>query len=891
MKPGIQSRNMGSRQFYITSLTAIFASLAPAEEAAAQEARRDSARTATVAPAPEYRASGLKEMILGRGWRDLWVTPVRAPIFDMDTYAGGIKFQERGGGKQSLSLHFVEQNGWGEHQFRSVNKFPLIQAMPPALRGTLSGDIIQDEVSHLLPGAPLIVPPLLEALGALHVTPALYVMPDEPRLGIYRDTFALMLGTVELSPKEAPDEKPGFAGSTKILGMDKFLDTIQSSRVHRFDEKELFALRLMDFLINDNDRGSDNMRVARFGTDGDYHWRPLPRDRDRAFTNADGLLVKFLIRPVYPKLIAFNTAYDLEGLVFTGHEIDRRLLQRVTRRDAEEIGRRVTSTITNEVIEKVIQLLPREWRTQTTEHQRLRRILRARRDQIPDVAREFYEWLATEVDVHGTDQDERAEIERHANGRVTVTLIGADKPLKGQQYYQRTFDPAETNEVRVYLHDGKDAAVVRGASSDGIKIRIIGGGGDDVLADSTSGKGVRFYDEKGDNRFVTAKSTKVSERKWDEPKEGAGTRFDAPWRPDWGGSSGFGPTFSFAHGAGLVVGFGPRYKTYGFRRLPHRVEASANFLLGLGNGLPGVNAKVDYRAENSPVALVLNTRATKFEAFSFRGFGNKSPDLTTSRANVDQDLIAVEPSYVYQVGWRKREASGGAIMLGDSMPAKLRPLAGKIEAGPVLYWTDAKAPPSSPYALEAANGRDVQGRVGGRVMVDLDMTPAGAVPDRGFTFESELTGYPALWDVNDTFGTAAMAAAVYVPLPGEGTHFAVRAGGAVASSSVPVLHAPALGGRQNLRGYSWRRFTGDKTAFASAELRVPVGVLPLFIRWQTGVFGLADAGRVWFDGESNGNWHTGFGGGIWLSSLGQTVSIAYAHGDKGRFYLQKGMSF
>jgi hypothetical protein len=57
------------------------------------------------------------------------------------------------------------------------------------------------------------------------------------------------------------------------------------------------------------------------------------------------------------------------------------------------------------------------------------------------------------------------------------------------------------------------------------------------------------------------------------------------------------------------------------------------------------------------------------------------------------------------------------------------------------------------------------------------------------------------------------------------------------------------------------------------------------------VFGLMDVGRVWLDGESPGGWHKGVGGGLWFSSLGQTFSVAYAHGDEHRFYLQKGMSF
>jgi len=152
----------------------------------------------------------------------------------------------------------------------------VAQAMPPEIRGTLLGDIIQDNVSSLFPAGALMVPPLLDAIGVLNVKPELAVIPDDPRLGVYRDSVAGMLGTIELSPQEAPNNEPGFAGSRKIVNGLSFIEELESSPVHRVDERELLAVRLIDFLINDNDRGADNIRFARYGSDSAYTWRPLP---------------------------------------------------------------------------------------------------------------------------------------------------------------------------------------------------------------------------------------------------------------------------------------------------------------------------------------------------------------------------------------------------------------------------------------------------------------------------------------------------------------------------------------------------------------------------------------------------------------------------------------
>jgi hemolysin activation/secretion protein len=210
----------------------------------------------------------------------------------------------------------------------------------------------------------------------------------------------------------------------------------------------------------------------------------------------------------------------------------------------------------------------------------------------------------------------------------------------------------------------------------------------------------------------------------------------------------------------------------------------------------------------------------------------------------------------------------------------------------VFLWTEADPKPGSPFATEFANGRDVEGRAGVRVSLDLDQAVRRATTERGWTFRAELAGYPPVWDVNESFNTANAVGSAYLPILGETAHLALRAGGAFASGAFPLQHAPAIGGQETLRGYNFQRYAGETSAFGSVELRVPVAVtVPLLVRWRLGVFGLADAGRVWFEQQSPGGWHTGVGGGIWLSSLGQTFSLAYAHGESNRVYLQKGMSF
>src|SRR5688572_14001040 len=80
----------------------------------------------TIVPGPNYEAGALARNILGSGWRDVWRTPVKVPVFDLGSYGGGLDIEKRGGGFQTITLHLTEHDGWREYRFRSVDKYPVL---------------------------------------------------------------------------------------------------------------------------------------------------------------------------------------------------------------------------------------------------------------------------------------------------------------------------------------------------------------------------------------------------------------------------------------------------------------------------------------------------------------------------------------------------------------------------------------------------------------------------------------------------------------------------------------------------------------------------------------------------------------------------------------------
>ena len=869
-----------------------------------------------ITPGARYEAGAFKRFVLGTGWRDLWTTPVPVPVLDMETYADGLELDKRGGGAQSLVLHLKEKDGWREYRFRSVDKYPL-QSMAPELKGTLVGRMFQDRVSVLFPAAPIIVHPLLEAVSVLHVASDLYVMGDTPRLKDERDTAAGMLGTFELKGDEAPDDKPGFAGSRAIKGVEKFHEDLASGREHRLDEREFLAARLVDFLINDPDRSFDNYDWARFGEKGAYVWRPLPRDRDQAFIDARGWMNALVFRPLMPTLMTFGPTYDLNGLTYSTYVHDRRLLQRLTANDFRDVALRVRSAITDSVIMRAIGELPAEWREHTTADERLWTTLRARRDALMEVAVAFYRQLASELDVFATDDADRIEVLRHADGRVTVTITdpipgivaerrdnrtivttsdGAVAPISETPlgpYFSRTFIPGETKEIRLYAGGGDDVAVITGAASDAITIRLIGGKGDDVLADSTSGSASYLYDAEGANRFRVPRESHMDTRAWKPLAPETGMRIGSDWAPDWGDSKGWQPSVAYNDAAGLIVGAGPGFRSYGFRRLPYHWDVSSALLVGTSNRRLGFALNADYRLENSPRAYQLLATATQLEATRFFGYGNNTPQTSRELSLVNQSMISVKPSHVWYLGWRKREGAGNALRGEDTIRIGVRPAIGELRVGPTFTWIDPEPESGSPLALSEGGGRSF-GVAGAALGFALDRTDDDAVPTAGHRIEAGVAAYPLrMRGVGDAFGTASARASAYIPLQrvGAGPHLAVRLGAATAIGDYPAQYAAAIGGRSSVRGYTFGRFAGDVATDAGAELRVPVGTMNLFIRSRVGVFALADAGRVWFDGRSDGAWHSGVGGGIWFAALGRSVSLAYARGEASRLYIKGGPFF
>ncbi|MBI4502071.1 MAG: BamA/TamA family outer membrane protein [Gemmatimonadetes bacterium] len=832
----------------------------PLARAAAQGPPAD---TVVVAPGPEYRAGWLHQLLFGRHYRGLWVEPIPAPVLDLGAFAGGLVPVRRGGGRQTKSLRLRAPDG-REYVFRSIDKDPAA-ALPEPLRRTIAGRVLQDQISSGHPAAPLVAAPLLDAAGILHADPILAFLPDDARLGDFRAEFGNMLGIIEERPDEGDGDAPGWGGFTRIVGSERLLERLQESPKDRLDAGAFLTARLVDMWLGDWDRHPDQWRWAVIQRGGTRRWLPIPRDRDQAFVRLDGILPG-LARYSRPQLQSFGRDFpSISGLTWSGRQMDRRFLVQLGWPQWDSVVRDLDERLTDSAVAVAVGQSPTPYLA--IDSARLASALRNRRTGLPKAARRFYLQLAREPDIHATDRPEVAQLHRDADGSVEVVLraTGNDQP-----YFARRFDPAETREVRLYLHGGDDSAVLTGAGPDRITLRVIGGGGDDVLRDATAVGGVRFYDDRGRTRVKLGPASRLDERRWRPLRASPGPDGAGAWR-DWGDRWLPVPWITFGPDLGLFLGGGASYQRFGFRREPYAWRARLRAGYATGAARPRVEFDADRRAENGPLVYTVAARASGIETIRFYGLGNATPGGPTDAFKVRQTQITVRPAV-------------GIVTAGAS-----------VTVGPVLSYAKTDLLAGTLLERTRPYGTEPFGQLGARLEFSMDTRDTTAAATQGALGRLGTSVYPAVLDVESPFGEIHGEMATFLSAAGAlQPTLALRIGGKKVWGDFPFHEAAFLGGAGSVRGLAEQRFAGTAAAWGNAELRVALGRFFMVLPGRFGVFGLTDAGRVWASGEASRTWHTGVGGGVWFAFLSSANTISAAvvrSAERNGVYVRAGFAY
>lgn len=820
----------------------------------------------------EYAATPFKEFLWGKYYRAAWVAPVEFPVINLNTEKGGLVPVQMGGRLQSKSLR-VEGKDGTQYVLRSLTKFPE-RALPENMQNTVAAKIFKDQTSTSHPYAAYVIPPMGDAAKIFHTNPIKVFVPDSPNLLQFRGDFSDQLALFEQRAAHDLSDKDNFGNAQDAIKSSKLISAMLADHDIVVEEQEVLRNRLFDMLIGDWDRHEDQWRWAEFSCEKENHdqcshqdnidkyYIPIPKDRDQAFAVFDGFFPYLMTRKwIAPRFQSFDyTIKNVEGVNFNARYVDRFFLTRLNKQDWIAMAEELKLLITDSIIDYSIKLWPDT--IYKLDGEAVTAKLKSRRDQLPEYAVEYYNFLAKEVEVLGSEKNEIFEITRLNNDSTLVKVYKLNENNKRIIFYERTFLTSETNEIRIYGLGGKDEFLVLGNVKKGILLRIIGGYGKDVIVDSSKVNGLRkltrVYDTEKKTEIIKGKETVVH-----TSKHKSKNKYDRKsYKPNVLYPNAF---FGYNPDDGLFIGGGATYKKQGFRKDPfkatHRLIGNIAFKTFSFNVLytgefVDLFGRTDFRLD-----ILLNYP----KLTNFFGYGNE----TTFNNN--------ENGRDYYVTRYNSLITRGLFVFSNNKPAVLR-------VGPHYQRIITEDAPER-FLTEDAGSSQIDSTSSQYLGLTLDykyeiknrkvLPSRGIVFSLGGVFNQEISGK----DFNNLKLRAKLT--LYVPIYHALT-YVINLSGTTLFNEFEYYQSATLGGlnytKDNdvLRGYRRDRFSGRSSFAWNNELRWRIfNFKTVLFPGQFGLSAFFDVGRVWYDDESSSIWHNNFGGGIWVSPMDVAVFSAY----------------
>lgn len=798
------------------------------------------------------KVTGLQRLFNGENYRKEWSTPVNLKVFNVNTEKGGFTIEGVGGGKQTKSLQLKDKKG-REWALRTIDKDPS-GAIPENFRQSFASNIVQDLISAAHPYAPLAIPTLADTADILVSTPEFFFVPDDPALGYYKPLFANKVCLLERKdPDKGSDSKSSF----------KLFNIMREDNDHTVDQEAVLRARLLDMLIADWDRHFDQWRWATRDTGQGKLYTPIPRDRDQAFFYSDGLLVRHFSRRLIPFLkgLRYHIA-DINKLNTVSKDFDRMFLNNLDEKAWSRVATEFTNTLTDQKIHAAIHKMPTE--IYDISGSEIINKLISRKKNLNHQALKYYKFLSKEVDILGSNENEKFTISA-VNDSVMLTVFSYRKTTDTNfVMYQRVFDQRVTKEIRLYGFNGEDKFEVDSAMHSTLRIRMIGGRGNDSFFIKSRLR-TFVYDNVNDTNYLVASSRTKKYFKNDPTiNEFQIKHFNYPIRRYPHIVMGFNADDGFIAGTGLS------FTQYGFRKQPYSTDHQLTALYAVTK-----NAfRVKYHGEKiqafGNTDILLHAELSSPVLNNFFGFGN--------RTVIDES----KPISFYRVRYQFAEAD---VLLRKKLLNIL-----SFSAGPTLFHYWNKPQDNEDYILgkPADAGLDslavysTKTYAGIKAAIEINNLNSELFATRGIRWVSKLSLLQPLNDrsraVNKLESDMIIYASLKIPANVIGV---IKLGaGHIFNDSIEYFQALSLGQNNALRGFRKNRFSGNSMAYASLELRIKLFDSRSYIfPGQVGLVVFNDIGRVWYGGENSKRWHYAAGGGFYYNPFNlliMSATVAYS---------------
>jgi len=799
----------------------------------------------------EISKSQIFKKLWGKHYRKYYGTKIAAPTVLLDTLFGGLTPVRKGGGHQSRSLRLEDKDG-KQYVMRALRKSATQYLQAVAFKNqyiegqfdnTYTESLLLDIYTAAHPYTPFAIGGLADAIDIYHSNPTLYFIPKQNALKHFNESFGDELYMIEERATSGHGNLESFGFSNELISTSDLLKKLRKSDNNSIDEDTYIRARLFDMLIGDWDRHEDQWRWAEFKKGKKVVYKPVPRDRDQAFSKNDGLILGFLTR-VIPALRLMQVYNDemrnVKWFNVEPYPLDINLINNSTYKNWEDQVAFIQSNITNDVIEKAFNLVPNEVNDKTIKD--IKSKLKGRLKKLPEIARTYYKHLSKYAVVKGNDKDNWFDIERLQNGKTAINIYNIKKGKRGTSIFSKIYSKKETSEIWVYGLDDSDVFKITGVKKNIIPLRIVGGQNNDTYI-IENGKRVTIYDYKTKkNTFITNKG---KQRLFNDYETNVYNYKKLKYSQNQ-----LVPSIGSNPDDGFKIGIKDVFTVYGFERNPFTQQHTLIASYYQANKGFDINYNAEFGNVFHNWNLLIETIFTSPNySINYYNLGNETrnfeDDFGEDYHRVRLSKYAINPSlkWVGRLGAQfnfgstiesiEVEATENRFIstLPNTLIEKRRNYAG-VQASYFYENFDNNTFPTLGMNIELKTGWKSN-------LEDSDENHAFISPSLRFDYKLSSNG-------NIVLGTKLK-------------------GHIIIGDNFEFYNGASIGGFDGLRGYRNQRFTGNQSFYQNTDIRlnlrkVKTELVPL----QLGVFGGFDYGRVWLENENSEDWKTSYGGGIWL---------------------------
>ncbi|MEP6713600.1 MAG: BamA/TamA family outer membrane protein [Ferruginibacter sp.] len=840
-------------------------------------ATADFADSISVAANTGLHASAFKKIFLGKNYRKEWLQPVKVPVLHLQTACGGLTPTKEGGGKQTHTLKVKDATG-REWSLRSIKKFPG-GAVPPGLKHTIAEEIVTDAISASYPYGALSAAVLSRAAQVPYFKDSLVFIADDAALGEYRKKYKNLLVLME-EKQPVTFFKNEEAKKIKLISSEELFYKVANNNA-KVDQQAVLQARLLDNFMMDFDRHEEQWEWLVVDDEKSKTYYPVPKDRDQVFFINMGAIPHIAKnKNILPELEGFHKkAEHIQTFNRPARNFDRYFLNELSAGQWSSQVDLFLLAMTDSVIETAMHMQPVEIQSYAAE--KIIKTLKEKRRFFKADMMKYYRFLSNTVSIVGTNSSDSFSVLKNTDGKVLVTVMGADSTGKvgNTIIYSRLFDPAETEEIRMYGLEADDKFILSGDNKD-IKLRLIGGPGNDTFSNTGDAKKILAYDVSFEQNSIVG--TGIKNKIKDDPLNNIYTRLGYLYDKKSPSIA-----FEYASDGGLFLGVKFSSTPQGFRLSPYRSSQKIFVTRAINSSSYHIKYAGNFVQVLKHTSLLISgDLKLPTSRTAFYGIGNTSIN--------DQFKPSKHKYYLahYSLG-------NLSFSFRDSVKSWLT-----LKAGPLLQYYSVKREdntdtyidgvyPGLPLATAALK---TQYYAGAELGLEVNTRNNKLFPTRGIFFNVVAQTLFGLNNYSNQHTEATANFSFYTDfLAKKHLVFASAFGAGHNFGDYQFYQGQTLGFKENLRGYRIQRFTGRSRAYNNTELRWYMGDVNLYLfKGPFGLLGFNDVARVWADKESSAKWHDGYGGGIWLAPFNKllvTGSLTYSEEEKNLLLISFGFQF